>query len=98
MRATQESRVTVRREDEVHDIHDEVWQLATRLDGLEERIDGHFRRVEERIDENDRMMRAQFDHVKDWCKGVATTMGQIMGQLEDIRAIVQPEREKNRKE
>ncbi|PWW74213.1 hypothetical protein C7212DRAFT_365176 [Tuber magnatum] len=77
--ATQAAQVTVRLEDEVHDIRDDVRRLATRFDGLEERFDGL-----------ERTMQAQFDQVKGWCEGVAKTLGEMMGQLADIRRSVGP--------
>jgi len=93
VRATPESPVDFRLEDEVHEIHDNVRRLATRLDGLEERFDGQFRRLEESIDGSDRTTHVQFNYVKEWCEGVAQTIGQVMGQLNDIRALMRPVRE-----
>lgn len=101
--ATQESPV-FRLEDEVHDIRDDVPRLATRLDGLEERFERKFRRIEERMDKGDGRMHRQFDHMKEWCQGVAENLERtdhnrkgmealqhtILAQLAEIRRGEQP--------
>ncbi|PWW79894.1 hypothetical protein C7212DRAFT_361391 [Tuber magnatum] len=81
--ATQAVRVTVRLEEDVHDIRDDVRRLATRFDGLEERFDGR----ERRLDESDRKMHTQFDHVKEWCEGVAVKLDRMDQNWKGMEAL-----------
>lgn len=93
VRATQESQLSVRMEDEVHDSHDDVWRLVTRLDGLDERFDG----LEKRMDKRDRVIDGRFDMIKEWTDrmrewthGMAGTMNTILIKLDEMASRGRP--------